>query len=841
MKNQSFTVLTQNRPTRIAFLVCTDVFPSGGDKYNAILEAIISWNYSHWGGRANQVIVYSGDTLSQDTWRQLEIADPDFIHCFSQPSENLIKELEEKISPWAINLNDKYAQDRERVFVDLNEMVGTPPTPNAIKQVEAYGKDGKLLLFEFSNDVDPTVERFFHVNFGTFEQCGTDSRTGRIMRIHWLENLLSLIPTCVIPISSVESASSAITQLFGRTRANDIRAGVNFIAPYQLASMGLRDYPYGELDKTFQIIVGDTPDDFSEFWNGALRKKSWAATHKHQLWLPGSLALNDGILDAISDWIDKCPSRWQHPFSVELISKSYSAVQLEEIAVKLRSKTSSLFITVVPSSKIDDRIKRYVEDAQQARAYPLNANDPEVSRFTGNSSNEVFPITPPLPIQEPYNRAGGWMVDTQIQQMSSFQKGSWWHLPRLNSRGLLYPMFHKPARIINNGLFSVFVGAQVGSTYGQSKPELELHIPQEGDVIPCLINQPSRQVFFAPNDVQHKNQKRETYKYRFRISDKGGYLAGLINLFGGLRLSRDFCERRFWRKIFYTLAGHGAGNDDNLHSKIDAYIKEWVENSKEHPKPVEKMTEKIISLVRGRLQGNWMKIGDFQKIRSSLERDTPKDYIVQNEGGRIVQRYGDTALSENEMRRGIDRLLELGILQIGLESVCQNCGLTSWYQIGDLSQKIICKGCGSSHFISNEPKWNYSLNSLVKTSVFQGVFGCLHALTSLTSISNSFSAYSPNLEVFKGEESEAWCEIDILCVVDGKFIIGEVKEGQISDADFIKLAEIAEELRPQRAILFLPLEKYEKQVAELPAMLSKAKVRLEPQGISVEIYPLPTW
>jgi hypothetical protein len=114
----------------------------------------------------------------------------------------------------------------------------------------------------------------------------------------------------------------------------------------------------------------------------------------------------------------------------------------------------------------------------------------------------------------------------------------------------------------------------------------------------------------------------------------------------------------------------------------------------------------------------------------------------------------------------------------------------------------------------------------------------MHALAALASSSHGSFFYSPSLDLFKTDTQQPWHEIDVPAVAEGEFVIGEVKGGSIAQSDFIELAEIAEVLRPQRAIIFLPHENISSDVLKWRA---EAHSRLSLNGIRAEIYDLPTF
>jgi hypothetical protein len=126
-------------------------------------------------------------------------------------------------------------------------------------------------------------------------------------------------------------------------------------------------------------------------------------------------------------------------------------------------------------------------------------------------------------------------------------------------------------------------------------------------------------------------------------------------------------------------------------------------------------------------------------------------------------------------------------------------------------------------------------------SVSQGVLSVLHALTAVASHALSFFVFSPSLDLFRNGENKPWHEVDVLCIANGEFVVGEVKEGFVQKTAFDELAEVAEALRPQRAIIFLPVENATKQWAELNGWLKEFQMRLGPQGIRAEIFTLPAF
>ena len=76
----------------------------------------------------------------------------------------------------------------------------------------------------------------------------------------------------------------------------------------------------------------------------------------------------------------------------------------------------------------------------------------------------------------------------------------------------------------------------------------------------------------------------------------------------------------------------------------------------------------------------------------------------------------------------------------------------------------------------------------------------------------------------------------MVCVSDGKLIIGEVKDGAFDKQDLDRFADAAEIIKPDRAAIFIPQERFDTKAQQL---FSALQSRLAVAGIRAEIYQLP--
>jgi hypothetical protein len=136
-----------------------------------------------------------------------------------------------------------------------------------------------------------------------------------------------------------------------------------------------------------------------------------------------------------------------------------------------------------------------------------------------------------------------------------------------------------------------------------------------------------------------------------------------------------------------------------------------------------------------------------------------------------------------------------------------------WYPIKEVSESVICKGCLEEFKLLIEPKFAYKLNDLIKNNIFQsktsrdGNLTVIRTLVSMYSKSRQSFEYSPQINLFDNHHSNKPCsEIDIVCLSDGQFIIGEAKHNSTafsadSNKSLKSLVEIAKAIYPDKIIL----------------------------------------
>ena len=91
-----------------------------------------------------------------------------------------------------------------------------------------------------------------------------------------------------------------------------------------------------------------------------------------------------------------------------------------------------------------------------------------------------------------------------------------------------------------------------------------------------------------------------------------------------------------------------------------------------------------------------------------------------------------------------------------------------------LDQRVECSGCGHAHALPPNPEWSYRLNTLVQRAVTSGTLAVLQALHEMSDQSIFSFFYSPSREVVVDGQTEALGELDLICLLNGDLVLGEV-------------------------------------------------------------------
>ena len=87
MVTRPYSIYIDKRPMRIAFLVNPE------STSLEVVDQIIDYNRSLWGGRFNPIILTDGHTIDDKWWQFLRDIDPDVINPLVRLGDELIESL----------------------------------------------------------------------------------------------------------------------------------------------------------------------------------------------------------------------------------------------------------------------------------------------------------------------------------------------------------------------------------------------------------------------------------------------------------------------------------------------------------------------------------------------------------------------------------------------------------------------------------------------------------------------------------------------------------------------------------------------------------------------------
>jgi hypothetical protein len=308
----------------------------------------------------------------------------------------------------------------------------------------------------------------------------------------------------------------------------------------------------------------------------------------------------------------------------------------------------------------------------------------------------------------------------------------------------------------------------------------------------------------------------------------------VIKKFPSLWHSSEFIENRFWRIVLENLCHVTPETKEKLLEpianridKIDPNI--WVKLSQRN-KEKQKWFANFILTTAKNLHSKEAKLS----FNDLLERLTEE----RKEFKKSTQNPEQFDISE-ERNKGdlidvLNSLVLKGIFEQGIDITCNFCGSTFWYGLEELKREVLCHGCQSILRVEVESPWIYKLNDLIRNAIsFHGVFPIVWALGKLLFITPLSFIYLPGVCLYEEYNSPSpYAEIDIACIENGKFAIGEIKtsaEG-FKESDLKKFIKICKNIEPNEAIIGAFYDKKGK----IPKLAQKLQKELVPYGIEVK-------
>ncbi|HDR9761022.1 TPA: hypothetical protein ACK3Q6_002245 [Burkholderia cepacia] len=778
------------RPMRIAY-----VLEDGEDSHHW-LDEVMAECFARHGGRQSLIAPCIEGRISQRYIDWLKVIDPDVVMLLTYRNAEIASHLRPHVGDTVLEYRQRDPEEIEpqpRVHHEPAALTSLSWIP-FLKTVSGVRRHTVDLVL----DSYPTWEDdgLIKDNFGTLS-----ASIGR----YPVHEQIGVRPLILTPenappdrwrlnISNPEEVQDAYAALehLGRSSVSTLSQLSNLMCQPFRATHTWRD--------AFCLVVGDSLADRISCWNaGLLFDDSTSQTYK-TLRVPSAVIEDEDKISSIGAFLRAV--NWlggsNGPRRIAVRSHSLDEPSLSRFVGSI-ARVAHSTVTYSAISSLDDCCPADASDVRPA--YGMARTQQGTNETTMQDQTTLVEVPPPSHLkytegQHPVFSEGVWFVDLVVDKLEDHGRFSnirqSWRLPK---RRKLIGHFVRVdgARIIRFG---------------------NLSVPADKDLTTIKVTQPSDERFFASlitqadfldhNDIEFDRDPERPYQY-VDLSDKGRYLAGLLGMFGSLNDIEHTMNMRFWRRQFYSMAAPA----NNQHAEVVALLKNRLK-ARTGPLLIED-------------DEGWDRLADHV-VRNASRLKVPRlrtryDRLLKlwigelNEAialdANLMERQEEiTAEAPGELKSSLAYLVDRRIFYRGHEWVCRNCSHRNWVNVRNLDDKMRCDVCGSDHFLPVDVAMDFRLNEFFATCLREHdtlTVACI--LVALRKESEAFFSFTPQTVLYKyypedqgGVPSR---ELDILCICDGKFVIGEVKARAelIAPSDIADLAEAAKDLRADVALL----------------------------------------
>ncbi|MEM5314292.1 hypothetical protein [Paraburkholderia sp. JHI869] len=580
-------------------------------------------------------------------------------------------------------------------------------------------------------------------------------------------------------------------------------AGTGHIATLaQLSNLSAQrfrtDHAWG---RSFCLIIGDSFDDRVSCWNAALLFDGAQTQVLKTLRVPANAAANEVKLSKIGQYLQR--KNWINQQGgsgrVTLRSHSLSADQLNAIAEQLR-RGAHVRTDVSPIATLDECCPEEISRVHTgARWWPTVPTDGNETRVVDGTT--IVAASSPFQLsyargQHPIFSQGSWYVDLSIDRLNDNGRFAnvreEWRLP-LRSHLVHRFCTERGARLLRNGTITLPVDINHAT--------IEVKNPSDDDIIRDLLTEVPR---YDHDDMRHARQRTANYRYA-APSDKGSYLRGLLGLFGGLNNAEQTLGNHFWRTQFLRMAVPAQDQKTEIITYVQRRMRArngtlTINDAPGWESLAQRIIEKSARLraPKGRTR--------FDKLLAAWSVEL--EQAIKLDHNLIPRRDEIIGEASDDLKRSLSELLDCGIFHRGHEWSCRQCSHRNWVSVDHLRNVMACEVCGRDHQLPVDVVLDLRLNEFFATCLREhDTLTVTWALSALRESSKSTFIFGPQMSLFEdypeNQGGRSNRELDVICVVDNKFVIGEAKIGVdiIADSDIEDLADAATRLDVDKAIL----------------------------------------
>lgn len=782
------------RPVRVAFII------EDGDGVHPLLDAAFNESFGRHGGRQSLMVPVVNGDIPEAYVRWLKVFDPDFVFTVASNNEQIAEVLNRTCSPLLIHSVKRHPTEdahRPRRF-QLHKHALSSLSWFPFLKVTSGGFRARpeviLDCYPRWQD-DGLITDNFGTLHGSFDSFPLHRQLADIVRP------LMLTPNDApedrwrfgIDGEEVVDGYEALNALTKSSQTISLAYLSNIFSKHIM----VRSH---EWTNSFCLVVGDTFVDRVSCWNaGLLFDDAQHQTYK-TLRLPASVINDAAKIEHIqkfingNNWINRYGSQPQ----VTVRSSSLSEAQLKEFAQQVGSKGSWCFYHVQPIRSIEDCCPPPPKE-RESSWMPARHDNPDV-QIPLRHKKESVPVPQPFhlkhaPSAHPICSTGQWMAHYRIDRTEdSFSNlRDTWLLPKRNQMTRLF-LESVEARITAEGNLAVPVDSAV--------QRVEISEPDDNDFFFTLLHQPA--VYSYP-DIRYQDQYVVPYEYS-RLSDKGRYLQGVLGMFGSLDRAYQVLTHGFWRQQFIKL---GSPSESQYPQLVQTLKKRFPPQGGEYTFKRDEQWEKLAKLMV-RQAVNVRQPKYTVKLQTLID-----EWLLQL--GRAVdsdahlQKQRDNILAEGtqELTDSLDGLCREGVFHQGYSWSCKHCAYRNWTALDALRMTLECQVCHKEHNTPINLQFDFRLNEFFAACLREhDTLSVVWALGELMRQSRADSfIFSPQIELFRkypeNDAAKPDQEIDLLCVIDGKVVIGEVKTSlsEIDQQEIDKLIALAKDIQPDIVLI----------------------------------------
>lgn len=730
---KSVEIKASSRPIKVAYLVPHDEAPVN----HMIVDAVFHESYTRWAGAYTLVIPTSPkEFLHSEYGAWLGFFDPDFVYTYLDLDPSLVETIDRSCSPIAFlrhkeNRNpDRNPHDRRwrdfipdwGLYFQAVSSITTIPSP--------YTQPIHFMARELEAEVTVATQypegikgRLFSDNFGTAFHSHTVTYA-----VPGLYRTLCLVPPDLPQnhVAGTERCTSMADMLFAIS-TRKVRPIARCAMAHSEAISKAEPYPWSG---SFNLFVGSTLLDRIHFWNA----RHFTPSHAAPL---GSIILepeffNDpNLTTQLGQYLNNNNFLGQGhgPAKVSIRSYSQTEEELRSIADKLRKQTYNLVFVgknvCLPAVPKEEDLKRaFARGSTDTSTFKLTED------FNTLTAKEPSHFTY-LPPRYKGLANGQWITELDIQRHNNLSKYSnvidTWELPR--RRKIVQAFTSNLGKVTSSHRLAVLPASEDFPFTGRSINQeclYSLSLPDDETFFRCLVLD---EFIYRQDDLR---AKMTTPLYQdLQISDKGQNLRGVISMFHNLSGAYEVLTNRYWRQVLR------AGKDEST---------------------------KHLVFTRKQLEGY---LPNDRPTREQL-----KTRLRLGDVGKVAQ-YMEGSLTDT-----LEHLIRANVFYCVHQWRCEYCGHTNSRSFDSMKIKNDCEICSTDYLAPIDLEWTYQLNEFVYRSLV--IHTGLPVLWTLGFLQDRLAQggfwYLPEVDLYeKYDAPQMKNEIDILCMLGGKFIAVEVK------------------------------------------------------------------